>query len=135
MIAMFGLALNSALGIYTITYNLLGEIFPYRTRGIAAGIACSVNYLLSFTVTKTFLWVEKALTLCGVFCLYMLVTALCILYCYFYMPVTENRKLSELEEFYLPKITTRRQSSHLYVEPPLQKSKTDNARKEPGLVV
>lgn len=100
MLAMFGLAMSSALGIYTITFNLLAEIFPYRTRGIATGIACCVNYMLGFAVSKSFYIFEKGLTLCGLFCLYAVVTTLCCAFAYFYIPDTENRTLLEVEELY-----------------------------------
>lgn len=70
MYMFFSLAFFTNLGIYPVTFTLLSEIFPFRTRGIATGWAVAVSYLFSFTSVKTFLNLEQFLSIPGTFCLY-----------------------------------------------------------------
>lgn len=70
MYMFFSLAFFTNLGMYPVTFTLLSEIFPFRTRGIATGLAVAISYLFSFTSVKTFLDLERMLSIPGVFALY-----------------------------------------------------------------
>lgn len=70
MYMFFSLAFFTNLGMYPVTFTLLSEIFPFRTRGIATGLAVAISYLFSFTSVKTFLNLERTLSIPGVFALY-----------------------------------------------------------------
>lgn len=70
MYMFFSLAFFTNLGLYPVTFTLLSEIFPFRTRGIATGLAVAISYLFSFVSVKTFLNLEHCLSIAGTFCLY-----------------------------------------------------------------
>lgn len=49
---------------------LVSEVFPFRVRGTASGIAAAMNYVALFTATKTYLTLELSLNIWGAFLLY-----------------------------------------------------------------
>lgn len=51
-------------------WMLISEVFPFRVRGTASGIAAAFNYFAVFAVTKTYLSFERALDISGAFFLY-----------------------------------------------------------------
>lgn len=51
-------------------WMLVSEVFPFRVRGTASGIAAAFNYFAVFTVTKTYLSLERVLDISGAFVLY-----------------------------------------------------------------
>lgn len=51
-------------------WMLVSEVFPFRVRGTASGIAAALNYVAVFTVTKTYLSLERVLDISGAFLLY-----------------------------------------------------------------
>lgn len=51
-------------------WMLISEVFPFRVRGTASGIAAAFNYFALFAVTKTYISFESALDISGAFFLY-----------------------------------------------------------------
>lgn len=51
-------------------WMLVSEVFPFRVRGTALGIAAAMNYVAVFTVSKTYLSLELGLNIWGAFALY-----------------------------------------------------------------
>lgn len=98
--AMYALVFSTTAGLYPVTYNLLGEVFPFRTRGIAAGVCCSINYILAFMSSKTFQLTEQWFGIGGLFAVYATVVAFGFVYAWLYMPETEQRTLDEVEMIY-----------------------------------
>ncbi|XP_049800061.1 facilitated trehalose transporter Tret1-like [Schistocerca nitens] len=94
------LYLSWSLGIVPIPWMLLSEIFPYRTRGLAAGVAAALSYVWAFTSTKTYLNMEDQLTLYGTFYLYAAISAVGFVFVYFLMAETEGRSLQDIERHY-----------------------------------
>ncbi|XP_049947679.1 facilitated trehalose transporter Tret1-like [Schistocerca serialis cubense] len=94
------LYLTWSLGIVPIPWMLLSEIFPYRTRGLAAGVAAALSYVWAFTSTKTYLDMEEQLTLYGAFYLYAAISAVGFVFVYFLMAETEGRSLQDIERHY-----------------------------------
>ncbi|XP_046989555.1 facilitated trehalose transporter Tret1-like [Schistocerca americana] len=94
------LYLTWSLGIVPIPWMLLSEIFPYRTRGLAAGVAAALSYVWAFTSTKTYLGMEEQLTLYGAFYLYAAISAVGFVFVYFLMAETEGRSLQDIERHY-----------------------------------
>lgn len=100
LVAMYALAFNTTAGLYPVTFSLLGEVFPFRSRGIAAGVCFTVNHMLAFLSSKTFQLAEQTLSIGGLFAAYASVVALGFVYAWLYMPETENRTLDEVEMIY-----------------------------------
>ncbi|XP_013139503.1 PREDICTED: facilitated trehalose transporter Tret1-like isoform X1 [Papilio polytes] len=83
-----------------VPWVLLGEVFPFRSRASAQGIAAASNYIFSFLAAKTFIDLEINLKLWGTFATYSGFGFLGTIYLYFYLPETEGKTLQEIEDFY-----------------------------------
>lgn len=55
---------------WSCPWMLVSEVFPFRVRATASGIAAAFNYFAVFTVTKTYLGLERVLDVSGTFILY-----------------------------------------------------------------
>lgn len=76
---------------------LLSEVFPFRGRGVASGVAAAFAYMIGFIVTKTFLNLHNLLSLPGVFGLYGIFSIIGCVYFYYFIPETEGKSLEEVE--------------------------------------
>ncbi|XP_037076673.1 facilitated trehalose transporter Tret1-like [Pollicipes pollicipes] len=85
-----------SLGVGPISWLLIGELFPLRHRGLGA-FATSVSYGCAFVSVKTFVDLERALGLHGVFWLYAAVSALCLVFVLAWVPETRGKELPEME--------------------------------------
>ncbi|XP_063375729.1 facilitated trehalose transporter Tret1-like [Cydia amplana] len=83
-----------------IPWVVLSEVFPFRSRGMATGLAAALSYVMLFVATKTNYNIESAFHLSGAFTIYAIFGFLGSMYLYFYLPETENKTLVEIEAFY-----------------------------------
>lgn len=68
--AMFVILALSCGISWCCAWMLVSEVFPFRVRGTASGIAAAMNYVAVFTVSKTYLSLETGLHIWGAFSLY-----------------------------------------------------------------
>lgn len=71
-----------------------------RTRGIATGIAASINYLMAFSTVKTYFNLETTLSLPGVAMFYCIAAIIGLVLLYNILPETENRSLEDIERHF-----------------------------------
>ncbi|XP_072933464.1 facilitated trehalose transporter Tret1-like [Epargyreus clarus] len=83
-----------------IPWVLLSEVFPFRSRGIATGLAAAMSYTIIFLASKTNYNLEATLNLSGTFALYASLGFIGTIYMYFFLPETESKSLVEIEAFY-----------------------------------
>ncbi|XP_038207397.1 facilitated trehalose transporter Tret1-like [Zerene cesonia] len=83
-----------------ITWVLLGEVFPFRSRASAQGVAAASNYVFMFLGSKTFINLEMGVSLWGAFATYAAFGFVGTIYLYFFLPETEGKSLQEIETFY-----------------------------------
>ncbi|XP_023724431.1 facilitated trehalose transporter Tret1-2 homolog isoform X2 [Cryptotermes secundus] len=93
-------ALMQSIGVLPVPWMILSEVFPFRSRGLASGIAAAGSYMLAFLASKTFLSVNSALSLHGVFWLYGCLGFVGFFVIYWTFSETEGRSLEDIEEFY-----------------------------------
>nr|XP_018911771.1 PREDICTED: facilitated trehalose transporter Tret1-like [Bemisia tabaci] len=86
--------------IMPLPFQLLSEIFPPVGRGTASGISTAWAYLLTFSLTKTFLVMVAWLNLGNVFYLYGACGVLGWVYFYFSLPETEGKSLEQIESYF-----------------------------------
>jgi len=90
-------------GVAPVPWMLVSEVFPFRGRSLASGVAAAASYILGFVATKTFLSLQATLTLGGVFLLYGTLTFLGVVFLYRNMVETEGRSLEQIEQDYKTK--------------------------------
>ncbi|PSN58216.1 hypothetical protein C0J52_05971 [Blattella germanica] len=100
MLVFVVLVFVQSVGVLPIPWMILSEVFPFRSRGLASGIAAAASYIIAFVASKTFLGIKSSLHLHGVFFLYGLMALLGFILIYFTFVETEGRSLEDIEEFY-----------------------------------
>lgn len=100
MILFCIISFSASIGLTPVPWMILSEVFPFKSRGIATGIAAALNYVLTFIATKTYLYLEKGLYLYGSSWFYGIVGVLGFFVTYFYLPETENRTLEDIEKHF-----------------------------------
>ncbi|XP_026823244.1 facilitated trehalose transporter Tret1-like [Rhopalosiphum maidis] len=93
-ISLFGTSIS------TLPWMLISEIFPNKSRGVAAGSCAALSYLLMFIITKSYLSIEIFLTLEYTMLLFGGIGLFGLVYLYLYLPETENKTLLEIEEYF-----------------------------------
>ncbi|KAJ4438370.1 hypothetical protein ANN_14312 [Periplaneta americana] len=94
------LVFTQSVGVLPIPWMILSEVFPFRSRGLASGIAAAASYIIAFMASKTFLSLKASLHLHGVFWLYGILSLVGFIIIYFTFTETEGRSLEDIEEFY-----------------------------------
>lgn len=99
---------TSTLGILTVPFAMLSEIFPQEVRGPAAGATICVGYIFVFAMLKTFMPFEEAYGIFGVIVFYATVSAITVIYCYVFLPETKGKTLNEISDMFRGKLNARK---------------------------
>ncbi|XP_047537722.1 facilitated trehalose transporter Tret1-like [Vanessa atalanta] len=91
------LVMFTSLGIPWI---LLSEMFPFRSRGMATGLAAALSYVIFFLGSKTNYNLEANFHMHGTFAIYAIIGFIGAIFLYFFLPETERKTLVEIEAFY-----------------------------------
>lgn len=87
-------------GFFAMPWMLLAEILPFRSRGIASGIAAASNNVFSFISIQTYYNFEKTLSLSGTSFFYCIMSGIGLICMYLFVPETENRNLEDIERHF-----------------------------------
>uniref|UniRef100_A0A1A9X3T7 Major facilitator superfamily (MFS) profile domain-containing protein n=1 Tax=Glossina brevipalpis TaxID=37001 RepID=A0A1A9X3T7_9MUSC len=90
----------STMGLLTLPFFMISEVFPQRVRGTASGLAVSIGLLASFAVVKLYPSMVIVMGTAYVFAFYGLISLVGIAYIYFLIPETRGRTLLEIEEYF-----------------------------------
>uniref|UniRef100_A0A0A9WSX5 Facilitated trehalose transporter Tret1 n=4 Tax=Lygus hesperus TaxID=30085 RepID=A0A0A9WSX5_LYGHE len=101
----------SMYGASGIVWTVMSEIFPYRGRSQASGMAAASSYLITFSATKSFLALKHSLGLHNLFGVYGGISAFGFVFLYFMLPETEGKSLEEIENSYKKKKESQTESS------------------------
>lgn len=88
------------VGIISVPWIMVSEIYPNKTRGLASGLTAALNYTLFFVSIKTYYDLETSISLFGAICLYGVIGALGTIFIYIFLPETEGKTLEEIEEHF-----------------------------------
>jgi hypothetical protein len=88
-------------------WMLLCEVFPFRTRGLASGIAAAACYVFLFLASKTYLDVENGFLLHGAFWFYGGISCVGFVFLYFRLLETEGKTLEEIERHFTHGLSAR----------------------------
>lgn len=104
------------IGLLTIPFTLLGEMYPANARGLASGITLSAAFTMTFIVLKLYptfvsMWGNNNL-----FLFFGVMSLLSVIYVYFMVPETKGKTLQEIGEIFRKKSVVEEKQGYLKVE-------------------
>lgn len=90
----------STMGLLTLPFFMISEVFPQRVRGSASGFSVSCGLLISFAVIKLYPAMESAMGTANLFAFYGMVSLVAVPFIFFLIPETRGRTLLEIEEYF-----------------------------------
>ncbi|XP_015374843.1 PREDICTED: facilitated trehalose transporter Tret1-like isoform X2 [Diuraphis noxia] len=90
----------SSVGITPISWTLVTEIFPAKSRNILCSISTCLCFIITFFMTKYYPDLSLLLEFYNVFTTIGIVGLFGCVYFYFCLPETENKTLQEISEFF-----------------------------------
>ncbi|XP_073811259.1 facilitated trehalose transporter Tret1-2 homolog [Musca autumnalis] len=88
----------STLGLYTLPFFMISEVFPQKVRGPASGLTVAYGTFISFVVTKTYPSMKAAIGNEYCFVTYAVLSFVGAVFVYACLPETRGRTLLEIEE-------------------------------------
>lgn len=98
VVAIVGFIVLSTLGLYTLPFFMISELFPQRVRGPASGLTVAVGMFISFVCLKTFPDLKVAIGMPNCFVFFGVMALLALVFVYWALPETRRRTLLEIEE-------------------------------------
>ena len=88
----------STIGLYTLPFFMISEVFPQSVRGPASGLVVAFGSVAAFVCTKTYPTLKEAVGKEYCFVTYAAFSFLAVLFVYFCLPETRGRTLLQIEE-------------------------------------
>lgn len=86
-----------SLGFGPLPWMMMSEIFSSSIKSAAAGIAVTLNWTLTFIVTKTFTDLVASIGQPGAFWLFASITGVGVLFVFFRVPETKGKTIVEIQ--------------------------------------
>jgi len=90
-----------ATGMGPIPWAVNSEIYPTNVRGLANGVATTVNWASNLLVSMTFLSYIHLVTTAGAFWTFAGVGVVAWLYFFFFLPETRGKSIEEIQANFL----------------------------------
>ncbi|KAH8400225.1 hypothetical protein KR215_009150 [Drosophila sulfurigaster] len=88
----------STMGMLTLPFIMISEVFPQSVRGSASGISVFFGMILAFVMLKIYPNMMAWLGVANLFAFYAFVSFLAAAFIYSFVPETKGRTLVEIEE-------------------------------------
>lgn len=88
----------STMGMLTLPFIMISEVFPQSVRGSASGISVFFGMILAFIMLKIYPDMEALLGVANLFAFYAGVSFLAAVFIWSFVPETRGRTLVEIEE-------------------------------------
>ncbi|KAH8348578.1 hypothetical protein KR084_008789 [Drosophila pseudotakahashii] len=98
VVSIVGFIVLSTLGLYTLPFFMISELFPQRVRGPASGLTVAVGMFISFVVLKTYPDLKASFGVSNCFIFFGVMAVLALIFIYWALPETRRRTLLEIEE-------------------------------------
>lgn len=95
--------LTSTIGFLTLPWAMVGEVYPARVRGLAAGLTTCFAYICNFIIVKIYPAMLISLQRYGLFFFYGGVSVLGTIFVVLLLPETKGRDLQQIEEYFQKK--------------------------------
>lgn len=97
---MFFFIFTGTFGVISLPFAMLGEMYPQKSRGLAAGLTVGYANLISFLNIKTFSAIFEIFGSTIVFAFYAFIAFLGILFSLFILVETKGKTLQEIEDHF-----------------------------------
>lgn len=84
------------LGLGSLPYVVLGELFDPKTKNLASTICTTINYFLSFVITLAYPSLIESVGIANTFILFAFMLMGCVLFCAFCLPETKGKSFQEI---------------------------------------
>lgn len=91
---------SGSIGVLTLPFAMIGEVYPQRIRGIAAGLTIFYAYSVGFLNIKTFTAVFAMFGSISVFSFYSFIALLGFMFAFKILPETKGKTLQEIESYF-----------------------------------
>lgn len=98
VIAIVSFIVLSTLGLYTLPFFLISELFPQKVRGPASGLTVAVGMFFAFLCIKMYPDMKAMIGTSMCFVVFSIMSFLGMLFIYWVLPETRRRTLLEIEE-------------------------------------
>ncbi|XP_055375334.1 facilitated trehalose transporter Tret1 [Condylostylus longicornis] len=100
LILLFSAVFFAHIGIKTIPWILIGEIFPEEIRSYVAGLTSGFGFFFGFLANYFFLDMVNYLSITGTFLFFSVIAIYGTTILYFTLPETENESLKDIEIYF-----------------------------------
>lgn len=98
VIAIVAFIILSTLGLFTLPFFMISEVFPQSVRGPASGLTIAFGTFVAFICIKTYPGLKDVIGKEYCFVMYAVTALLAVIFIYVYLPETRGRSLLEIEE-------------------------------------
>ncbi|KAM7342242.1 facilitated trehalose transporter Tret1-2 homolog isoform 1-T3 [Cochliomyia hominivorax] len=98
VVAIVTFIVLSTLGLYTLPFFMISELFPQNVRGPCSGITVAFGSFVSFVCTKIYPSLKEAIGKENCFVMYAAFAFLSVIFIYVCLPETRGRTLLQIEE-------------------------------------
>lgn len=91
---------TGTFGVLSLPFAMLGEVYPQKSRGLAAGLTISYAYTMSFINVKTFALVFGFFGSTIMFGFYAVIALCGIVFSVFMLVETKGKSLQEIEDHF-----------------------------------
>ncbi|KAJ6224484.1 hypothetical protein RDWZM_003029 [Blomia tropicalis] len=92
-----------SLGFGPIPWMIVGEVTPNEAMPLVSSLGSATNWLCAFIVTKEFKSLIQAINKCGTYWLFSSLSAVSVIYIYFFVPETKQRSIEQMQHYFLNK--------------------------------
>lgn len=98
VIAIVSFIVLSTLGLYTLPFFMISELFPQKVRGPASGLTVAVGMFFAFLCIKMYPDMKAMIGTSSSFVFFSIMSFMAMLFIYWTLPETRRRTLLEIEE-------------------------------------
>ncbi|XP_060654733.1 facilitated trehalose transporter Tret1 [Drosophila nasuta] len=98
VIALVGFIVLSTLGLYTLPFFMISELFPQKVRGPASGLTVAVGMFFAFLCIKTYPGIKNQIGIYNSCVFFSIMSFAAMIFIYWTLPETRRRTLLEIEE-------------------------------------
>lgn len=96
-VLLLGFIFFATLGILTLPFSMIAEVFPQRYRGFCAGLTIFAGYTMSFVIIKLYPYMLLYMGKNNLYIFYGSISFIGSVFVYFILPETKGKSLQQIE--------------------------------------